>query len=106
MSKPPLRFELLIPRGGEPLDHVRFDELYEAVKARFPRLVSLGYNGRVDEAELMRRPGGLVGGQPIPVIEIVSVEVDGEATFEEMRAHIGATLAEDLGRPDIIVAVA
>lgn len=99
ISKLP-QYELHIPPGGELLGGL--GKLHQAVKAREPRLVGLEYQGRVDDAEMMRRHG-YVAGQPIPFIELVTVEASDEVTFAEMRAVIQAVLVEDLGRPDIVV---
>lgn len=97
------QYELHIPPGSEPLGHARFDDLHAALRAREPRLIGLAFDGRVDESELMHRTGGYVVGQSVPVIELITAEVTDEVTFTEMRTHIIAALAEDLGRPDIVV---
>jgi hypothetical protein len=100
VSKLP-QYELHSPLGSEPIE-ARLDELYAAVKAREPRLVGLAFDGRVDDAEMMRGHG-FVAGLPIPVIDLITAEVSDEVTFAKMRADIQAALAQELGRPDIIV---
>ena len=99
-SKLPMRFELIIPTGNEPLDDVRMDDLRRSVKARERRLARLTFDGRVDLAELLHRYPRI---RSIPVIELVTVHVGGKVTVEEMRAHIEAALIEDLYRQDIDV---
>jgi hypothetical protein len=95
-------YEFHVPPGTELLGQAGLGKLHQALKAREPRLVGLAYHGRVADAEMMRRHG-YVAGQPVPVIELVIAEVSDEVTFAKMRADIQAALAEDLGRPDIVV---
>src|SRR5438105_15053995 len=93
-------YELHSPSGSAPLGGSQ--PLFEAVKAREPRLVGLTYHGRVDDAEVKRILEGIAGAQ-VPIIELITVEVEAEVSYVKMRADIQGALAQDLGRGDVVV---
>jgi hypothetical protein len=90
-------FQLMTPRSGELLGHARWDELYEALKARLP-LNDLRYQGKPGTGPVDQ---GVWRGEP-PTVELVTLYLSSPRVLETVRTALMEALAE-LGRPDLEV---